>query len=127
MPYSNSWKISAGSTITVNGKEYFDCQEFSAPGEDFDIIDITNIGSTIEESVASDIKKLPEISFVIPQPVTKITCGGAAVSCSVSLAKLSKTISFSAIVKSAIPEALQKDGKMGLRVTLKPTTAPTYS
>ena len=127
MPYSNSWKIANGSTITVGSTEYFDCQEITAPGEDYDIIDITNLGSTLEESVAADVKKLPEISFVIPQPSSKITCGGDAVSCSISLSKLSKTISFSAIVKSAIPEVLQKDGKMGLRVTLKPTTAPTYS
>ena len=127
MPYSNGWKIANGSKIQIGATTYEDAVEIGIPSSVVELIDITTLGSSRKEWVASDFVDSGEISVTLPSTGTNLTVGGAAASCVITLSKLTKTLTFSAIIVADEPTPAGLDGKLGRVVRLKPTTAVTVT
>lgn len=133
MPYSNTWKLGNGSKITINGTEYLDATSVTVPGEMRDLVEITTLGSTRKEYVASDMPDSDEITVTLPYTGTigSSIVTGTAVTCAVFLAKLNSgtgyTFTFTGLVTKAQPGAAEVDGKLSWEITIKPTTILTRS
>lgn len=126
MPYTNSWKLGNGSTATINSVAY-DAVSIGIPNETRPVVEITALQSTRKEWVASDYPDSDEIDIECAYAGTVINTvvSGSVVSCSLVLSKLSKTLSFSGIITSIAPQAATMDGKLGMVLRVKPTTAFT--
>ena len=131
MPYTNNFKLSNGSKITVNNVEFADALSIELPADSVALVDITTLGSTRREYTPSDMPDADEIKFQAAYSGTNLpaiaVAGGSPVACSIMLSKVTKTWSFSAFVTSATVIDVAVDGKLTLEVTLKPTTAVTVS
>jgi len=126
MPYSNTHKLANGATVTIDGTEYTAATSIGIPGNMVELVDITTLGSTRKEFTPSDMPDSDEITVTIPFTGAYpeiATAGSAAVACSITLPKISKTVSFSAFVTKVSPASAEIDGKLTMEVTLKPTTA----
>lgn len=128
MPYSNTWKLANGATVTIGGTTWEDATSIGIPGNMVELVDITNLGSTRKEYTPSDMPDGDEITVTVPfagtYPAVSVA-GEAAKSCSIALPKLSKTISFTAFVTKVTPASAEPDGKLSIEITLKPVTAPS--
>lgn len=133
MPYSNTWKLGNGSKITINSVEYLDATSVTVPDEMRELVEITTLGSTRKEWVASDMPDSDEITVTLPYTGTigSSIVTGTAVTCAVFLAKLNGgtgyTFTFTGIVTKAAPSAAEVDGKLAWEITIKPTTILTRS
>lgn len=127
MTYSNTWKLGNLSTVTVDGTTYEDAISIGLPSSVRDLIETQGLGATRKEYVASDLDDSDDVVITGAFQGTYITTGGAAVACSIYLAKLSKTVSFNAIKKAFTPAAVEIDTKMAFSLTLHPTSTPVIS
>ena len=130
MPYANNWKLGNGSTVTLGSNgPILDATKISFPSEERGLVDITTLGSTRKEYLASDMPDSPEIGITVSH--TGLTGSslvtGTVVSCSISFAKITKTISFSGIITKAGGGEATPDGKVAFEISVKPTTAYTVA
>lgn len=126
MSYSNSTKIANGATVKIGATTWEDATVIGIPGNTVEKIEITTLGSTRKEYTVSDMPDGTEISVTVPFTGTYpalSTPSGGAVACEITLPKISKTISFDALVLEVAPSAAEIDGKLMMEIKLQPIEA----
>jgi hypothetical protein len=126
MVYSNAWKKSEGAKIAIGATTYEDAVDIQVSFDSAELVDITTLGSSRKEYSASSVVDAPEGSCTVPFG-TLPTIGGNAVSYTVTLPLQSKSIGFSAITTGVETDGISVGGKVGMKITFKPTTAPTIT
>jgi hypothetical protein len=126
MPYTNTTKIANGATVQIGANTYEDAMVIGIPGNQVELIEITTLGSTRKEYTVSDMPDGPEITVQVPFTGTypALNASGSAVTVVViTLPKISKTITFDALIIGVAPQPAEIDGKLMLEVTIKPVEA----
>ena len=123
MPYSNGTKLANGATVAIGATTYEDAVIVGVPSEVGELVDITTLGSSRREYLLSDIMDSDEITIMLPYTGQAETVSTTAVTCVIVLPKITKTLTFTALIMKWAPQPAEVNGKLMLEITLKPTTA----